>query len=161
MDSKDADFYLPWAMKSSLVYLNLIKVLGDGFRPVESYLTCIEHGLAEGFSGFTWESCYEWMSEGNEALFEKKLPLSWMERYTYIQQRQVYMEHPPLSSYKDLLKLIWNDKRFTCSLLNHRGYKSLEKDECGNVVLVPRSLVIDGRGRLMRDREGSMIELQE
>src|SRR5262249_22095553 len=142
MEGKDAAFYLPWAMKSSPVYLRLIEVLGGGFRPVESYLTCIEHGLSEGFAGFTWESFYEWMSEGNEALFKKELPLSWMERYTYIQQRQVYMEHPPLSSYKDLLKLIWNDKRFTCSLLNHRGYKSLEKDDCGNVVLVPRSLII-------------------
>jgi DNA repair photolyase len=161
MEGRDAKFYLPWAMKSSLVYLNLIDALGGGFRPVESYLTCIEHGLAEGFSGFTWESFYEWMSEGNEALFEKELPVSWLERYTYIQQRQIYMEHPPLSSFKDLLKLIWNDKRFTCSLLNHRGYTSLEKDDGGNVVLVPRSLVINERGRLVRDRKGRIIELQD
>jgi len=63
-----------------------------GFRHVESYLTCIKHGLAEGFSGFTWDLFYKWMSEGNEALFEKELPLSWMERYTYIQQRQIYMK---------------------------------------------------------------------
>jgi hypothetical protein len=101
------------------------------------------------------------MSEGNEALFEKELPTSWLERYTYIQQRQVYMEHPPLTSYKDLLRLIWNDKRFNCSLLNHRGYKSLERDDCGNVVLVPRSLVIDQRGRLVRDHEGRLIEFQD
>ena len=31
MEGRDAAFYLPWAMKSSLVYLNLIHVLGGGF----------------------------------------------------------------------------------------------------------------------------------
>jgi len=70
------------------------------------------------------------------------------------------MEHPLLKNYKDLLKLIWNDQRFNCSLLNHRGYKCLEKDDCGNVVLGLRSLITDERGRLIRDREGRAIDLQ-
>ena len=100
------------------------------------------------------------MSDGNEELFEREFPVLWMERYTYVQQRAVYQEHPLLRSYKDLLKLIWNDPRFACSLLNHRGYKSLEKDEDGNVVLVPRSLLLDDRGRLVRDCEGCTLELQ-
>ena len=159
MEGREAEFILPGAMDGNFVYLTLIDVLGGGFRTVSSYLACIEYGLANGYTGFTWDSFYAFMSKGNEAFFERKFPVSWMERYTYVQQRQVYQEHPPLKSYKDLLKLIWNDQRFNCSLLNHRGYKSLEKDDCGNAVLVPRSLIVDDRGRLVRDREGRIIEL--
>jgi DNA repair photolyase len=161
MDGKDAHFYLSWAMDADAVYLRLISVLGGGFRTVNSFLWMLEDAMKEGYSEFGWEVFYAWMSVGNETLFEKKLPASWLERYTYIQQRQVYMEHPPLRSYKDLLKLIWNDQRFNCSLLNHRGYKCLERDTSGDVVLVPRPLVVDRRGRLIRDREGRFIELQD
>jgi len=159
MEGRKAEYILPGMMNGNFVYLNLINILGGGFRTVSTYQMMMEAAATEGYNEFTWNSFYEWMSEGNEALFEKELPTAWLERYTYIQQRQVYMEHPPLQSYKDLLKLIWNDQRFNCSLLNCRGYKSLEKDDCGNVVLVPRSLVVDERGRLVRDRSGRTIEL--
>jgi len=161
MEGKEAHFYLSWAMQADKVYTRLISVLGGGFRPVESFLLLMEEAMKEGYSQFGWDIFYAWMCVGNEALFEKELPTSWLERYTYIQQRQVYMEHPPLKNYKDLLRLIWNDKRFACSLLNHRGYKSLKKDECGDAVMVPRSLAIDQRGRLVRDREGRFIEFQD
>jgi len=161
MEGKDAHFYLSWSMNADKVYTRLTSVLDGGFRTVNSFQLLMEEAMKEGYSQFGWDIFYAWMSKYNEALFEKELPTSWLERYTYVQQRQVYMEHPPLTSYKDLLRLIWNDKRFACSLLNHRGYKSLEKDDCGDVVLVPRSLVVDQRGRLVRDREGRFIEFQD
>jgi DNA repair photolyase len=161
MEGKEAHYYLPWTMDADRVYTRLISVLGGGFRTLESFMLPMEAAMEEGYSAFGWDIFYEWISQGNEELFEREFPISWMERYTYVQQRQVYMEHPPLTSFKDLLKLIWNDKRFVCSLLNHRGYKSFEKDDCGNVVLSPRSLVCDQRGRLMRNREGCYIEIED
>jgi DNA repair photolyase len=161
MEGKDVHFYLSWAMQADAVYTRLISVLGGGFRTVNSFQLLLDEAMKEGYSQFGWDIFYAWMRVGNEELFEKELPTSWLERYLFIQQRQVYKEHPPLTCYKDLLRLIWNDKRFACSLLNHRGYKSLEKDDCGDVVLEPRSLVIDQRGRLVRDREGRIIEFQD
>ena len=145
--------------QADLVYYRLISTLQGGFLPVSSFQIFIDEARRQGFNAFYWEDFYDWMRQGNEELFEREFPTSWLERYTYVQQRQVYMEHPPLNCYKDLLKLIWNDSRFTCSLLNHTGYKSLEKDDCGDVVLVPRSLVIDQEGRYMRERNGRFIEL--
>ena len=160
MQDRAAEYTLAWDMNCDIVYLDLIAALGGGFRTVSDYKIVVEQGLQEGCSGFTWNSFWEFMSEGNEELFEREFPTSWLERYLFVQQRQVYKEHPPLRSYKDLLKLIWNDQRFTCSLLNHRGYKCLEKDDCGDVVLGLRSLLVDDRGRLVRDYEGRTIELQ-
>ena len=131
--------------QGDFVYARLISTLRGGFLPVSSF------------------ECYidEAVRQGNEELFEREFPTTWLERYIYIQQRQAYMEHPPLQCYKDLLKLIWNDKQFACSLQNHIKYKSLGTDDCGDVILGLRSLVIDQEGRFMRDRKGRFLELEK
>ena len=146
---------------ADLVYYRLITVLEGGFLPVSTFQLFMDEARRQGFQAFYWEDFFDWMSQNNKELFEKELPTSWLERYTYVQQRQVYMEHPPLRSYKDLLRLIWNDDRFTCSLLNHRGYKSLEKDDCGDVILGLRPLVVDQQGKYMRNYQGRFIEIQD
>ena len=161
MGGKTSEFFLPFTMDGNKVYLRLIAALGGGFRTIESFQMLIDDAIEEGYDKFGWDIFYAWMSAGNEELFEREFPTSWLERYTYVQQRQVYMEHPPLRCYKDLLKLIWNDKRFKYSLLNHRGYKSLEKDDCGDVILGLRPLLVDETGRYMRSYNGRVIEFVE
>jgi len=145
--------------QGDFVYARLISTLQGGFLPVSSFECYIDEAVQQGVNVFYWEDFYDWIRQDNEELFEREFPVAWLERYVYIQSRQVYMEHPPLHCYKDLLKLIWNDKRFACSLQNHIKYKSLGTDDCGDVILGLRSLVIDQEGRFMRERKGRFIEL--
>jgi len=86
MQDRAAEYTLAWDMNCDIVYLDLIAALGGGFRTVSDYKIVVEQGLQEGCSGFTWNSFWEFMSEGNEELFEREFPTSWLERYLFVQQ---------------------------------------------------------------------------
>jgi len=149
----DCNVFYGWSLKSNSFMFDVMRELGG--VPVSSEFNdyAIDNIGVQPDEGLTWDMFYEIMRIGNETLYEKEFPVSWLERYLYIQQRQIYMEHPPIKTYKDLLRIVWNDPRMVACPQNSRRYKILGRDDCGDAVLGLRQFVRDSRERILYDKK--------